>query len=92
MRRDKRLAYQGKIEALLKEWGSQIDRWQEQARGAAPELVADLNRKRQAVVSKLAAMKKDGEDQWQNLRPSLDRAVDDMHEAVNKARDRFRQM
>jgi len=92
MRRDKRLAYQGKIEALLKEWGSQIDRWQERARGAAPELVAELNRKRQAVRSKLAAMKNDGDDQWQDQRAGLDRAVDDMGEAVNNARDRFRQM
>jgi hypothetical protein len=92
MRRDKRLAYQGKIQALLKEWGSQIDRWQERAKGAAPELVADLNRKRQAVVSRLAAMKKDTEDQWQSQRPSLDRAVDDMREAVSNARDRFRQI
>jgi len=92
MRRDKRLAYQGKIQALLKEWGSQIDRWQERARGDAQELVAEPNRKRQVVRSKLAAMKNDGDDQWQNQRSSMDRAVDEMQEAVSNARDKFRQM
>jgi hypothetical protein len=91
MRHDKRLAYQGKIQALLKEWGSQIDRWQDRARADSQELIAELNRKRQTVRTKLAAMKQDGDDQWTNQRPSLDRAVDEMREAVNKARDRFRQ-
>jgi hypothetical protein len=91
MRRDKRLAYQGKIQALLKEWGSQIDRWQDRARADSQELIGDLNRKRQSVRSKLAAMKQETDERWQNRRPDVDRAVEEMREAVNTARDRFRQ-
>ena len=91
MRQDKRLAYQGKIEALLKEWGSQIDRWQERARAETRELIADLNHKRQAVRSQLAAMKNENDDQRKNLRSGLDRAVEEMRDAMNKARDKFRQ-
>jgi hypothetical protein len=92
MRHDKRLAYQGKILALLKEWGSQIDHWQERARADSQELIRDLNRKRQAVRSKLAAMKNEDGEQWKSGRLGLDRAVEEMREAMNKARDRFRQM
>jgi hypothetical protein len=90
MRHDKRLAYQGKIQALLKEWGSQIDRWQERARGDSQGFIRELNQKRQAVRSRLAAMKSDDGEQWKDRRLGLDHAVEEMREAMNKARDRFR--
>jgi len=90
MRHDKRLAYQGKIQALLKEWGSQIDRWQERARGDSQGFIRELNQKRQAVRSRLAAMKSEDGDQWKDRQLSLDHAVEEMREAMNKARDRFR--
>jgi len=90
MRHDKRLAYQGKTQALLKEWGSQIDRWQESARDDGKEWIAELNHKRQAVRHKLAEMKGASEDQWQGVRSSTDHAVEDMRQAVNKARGKFR--
>lgn len=92
MRRDKRLAYQGKIQALLKEWGSQIDHWQDRAITDTQELIGDLNRKRQAVRRKLAAMKKENDDHWQSRRSDIDRAVEEMRESINTALDKFRQM
>ena len=88
-RDDKRLAYQGKIEAQLKEWGSQIDRWQDRVKGDAQQSIGELNHKRQVVRSKLAEMKDARDDQWQNLRMTLDQAVEDMRQAVNKAREQF---
>lgn len=92
MRHDKRLAYQGKIQASLKEWGSQIDNWQEQARADSQEFIRELNQKRQAVRSRLAAMKSEDGDGWKNRRLGMDQAVQEMREAINKARDRFRHM
>jgi len=90
-RNDKRLAYQGKIEAQLKEWGSTIDSWQERTKMNTPQIMGELNHKRQMVRAKLAEMKEAGEDQWQNLRSSLDQAVEDMRLAINNAREQFRQ-
>jgi len=88
-RRDKRLAYQGKIEADLKEWGSQIDRWQEQKWDAMQQVISDLNSKRQVVRHKLADMKQATDDQWQNFRSDMDRAVEDMRRAMNEARQKI---
>ena len=90
-RDDKRLAYQGKIEAQLKEWGSQLDRWQDRANGTTQQLLEQLNHKRQVVRSGLADMKTADNNQWQHLRENLDQAVEDMRRAVNDAREHFRQ-
>jgi hypothetical protein len=54
--KDNRLAYQGKVEAYLKEWGSQIDEWKDKASAESQEFLEDLNTKRQAVRSKLAQL------------------------------------
>jgi hypothetical protein len=89
-RSDKRLAYQGKIEAQLKEWGSQIDRWQERVNTNSQQVIGELNHKRQAVRTRFAEMKAAGDDQWQNLRSNLDQAVEDMRQAINSAREQFR--
>ena len=90
-REDKRLAYQGKVEARLKEWGAQIDRWQDRVKTDTQPLIEELNHKRQAVRRKLAEMKEAGEDQWQDIRSSTDHAVDDMRQSIDKAREKFRQ-
>jgi len=90
-REDKRLAYQGKIEARLKEWGAQIDRCQDRVMADTQPLIEELNRKRQAVRRKLAEMKEAGEDQWQDVRSSTDRAVEEMRQAIDEAREKFRQ-
>ena len=89
-RDDKRLAYQGKVEAQLKEWGSQIDRWQDRVKANSQDLIAQLNHKRQVVRSRLAEMKTADNNQWQQLRANLDQAVEDMRRAVNEAREHFR--
>ena len=89
-RNDKRLAYQGKVEAQLKEWGSQIDRWQDRVKANSQELIAQLNHKRQVVRSKLAEMKTADNTHWQQLRANMDQAVEDMRRAVNDAREQFR--
>ena len=90
-RDDKRLAYQGKVEAQLKEWGSQIDRWQDRVKANGQELIEQLNHKRQVVRSRLADMKTADNNQWQQLKANLDQAVEDMRRAVNDAREQFRQ-
>jgi hypothetical protein len=89
-RDDKRLAYQGKVEAQLIEWGSQIDRWQDRVKANSQEWIAQLNHKRQAVRSRLAEMKSVDNDQWQLFKANLDEAVEDMRRAVNEAREHFR--
>ena len=88
-REDKRLAYQGKIQALLKEWGSQIDRWQDRVHVDGRALFGQLNHKRQVVRSKLAEMKMADGNQWLYLRANLNQAVEDMRQAVNEARERL---
>jgi hypothetical protein len=88
-REDNRLAYQGKIEAFLKEWGSQIDVWQDRGAGSNQQLLEELNHKRQTVRRKLAEMKDAGEDQWQTLTTELNEAVEDMRNAMNNARQQF---
>lgn len=88
-RENKRLAYQGKIEALLKEWGSQIDQLQEQGGSNIEDFIANLNTKRQAVRSLLADMKAMGEETWFSLQSKMDEAVAEMHRAVDEARERF---
>jgi hypothetical protein len=90
-RDDKRLAYQGKVEAQLKEWGSQIDRWQDRVKVNTQELITQLNHKRQVVRSRLAEMKTVDNDQWQLFKANLDEAVEDMRRTVNEAREHFRQ-
>ena len=89
-RNDKRLAYQGKVEAQLIEWGSQIDRWQDRVKVNSKELIEQLNHKRQVVRSRFAEMKTADDNQWQHLRANLDQAVEDMRQAVNDAREHFR--
>lgn len=90
-RNDKRSAYQGKILACLKEWGSQIDRWQGKVKIDTQPLIGELNHKRQAVRRKLSEMKEASEDQWLDIRTSTDHAVEDMRQAVNTAREKFHQ-
>ena len=88
-REDKRLAYQGKIEAELKEWGSQIDRWQERNASDMQEVIRDLSSKRQAVRRKLADMKDVAEDQWQTMRAEMDQFIENMREAMESIRGRI---
>jgi hypothetical protein len=85
-RENKRLAYQGKIEAELKEWGSQIDRWQERNASDMQAVISDLNSKRQAVRRKLAEMKDTDDGQWQNMQAELDQAVEDMRRVMEATR------
>ena len=84
-----RLPYQGKIEAYLKEWGSQIDRWQDEAGDDQKQIIADLNTKRQAVRQKLASVKDASEDHWRDLKSDLDHDVEAMKQAVSNARAEF---
>ena len=88
-REDNRLAYQGKIEAQLKEWGSQIDLWQDRGMGGNRQLLEELNHKRQTVRRKLAEMKDVSDEQWQTLTAELDGAVEDMRSAMSDAREQF---
>jgi malate synthase len=88
--KDNRLAYQGKVEAHLKEWGSQIDEWKDKAGAESQEFLEDLNTKRQAVRSKLAEIKDAADDRWEAFKVDVDQAVDDMQQAVENMRDRIR--
>ncbi len=88
-RTDNRLAYQGKIQAYLKEWGSEIDEWQDKVGAETQELIADLNNKRQVVRAKLAEIKEAADDRWDAFRADMDQAVSDMKACVNRARQNF---
>jgi DNA-binding transcriptional MerR regulator len=88
-RDDKRLAYQGKVEAHLKEWGSQIDGWLDGLSADQRHLLDELNRKRQIVRRKLAEMKDARDDQWQHLRSGMNRAVEEMRQAMDAARGKI---
>lgn len=81
-----KLAYQGKIEAQLKEWGSQIDRWQDQAGDAIAPYMTEVNRKRQSVITHLSTLKSAGDSDWTQHKPEMEQAVSEMHQVMNQVR------
>lgn len=88
---ENRLAYQGKVEALLKQWGSQIDTWQQNVGDEAQPYITELNQKRQAVKSKLEALRSAGESQWQSAQHDLEQSVEDMQQTVERTQSQFHQ-
>ena len=85
-----RLAYEGKIEAQLVEWGSTIDRWQNQTHTNIQTTINHLNHKRQVVRKQLGAMQAANDDRWREFRTDLDKAVEDMRHAIDQAREQIR--
>ena len=82
-----KIAYVGRIQAQMKEWGSQIARWQNKAHaGAEQQLITELNARRQAVLDQLAIIKDAAEDEWQDMTGEVDSAVREMQHTVNRAR------
>jgi hypothetical protein len=84
-----RLAYQGKVEAQLIEWGSEIDRWQNQTASNMQAIIGHLNHKRQIVRRRLGAMQVASDDTWQKFMIELNEAVEDMRYAVDFAREQI---
>ena len=83
MRNDEnRLAYQVKIEALLKQWGSQINTWQRDGGDMMQPFITELNQKRQVVKSKLEELRLADDDHWQGIKTSMDQSVEDMEQAI----------
>ena len=84
-----RLAYQGRVEAQLVEWGSEIDRWQNQTASNMQAIIKHLNHKRQIVRSRLGEMQVASDDRWQDFMTDLNEAVEDMRYAVDLAREQI---
>jgi predicted nuclease with TOPRIM domain len=82
-----RSEYEGKMESRLKEFGAKLDELmakgdaaKEQVAGKIEELKANKSR----LATKLAEMRSASEDAWSELKPGLDRAVDELGKAFSE--------
>lgn len=84
-----RSEYEGKMEARLKEIGAKIDDLMakgEAAKGQLSENVEKLKQKQAQLSKKLAETKQASADAWNELKPGLDRAWEDLGNAFNEVK------
>ena len=94
---EKRDVYLKKLETKIDEWKAGIDKLAAKADQVTVNLkkeyhkqVADLESKRSALAEKLAALKKDGQIAWKDIKTGVDLAWEAMNQAVKSAQLRFR--
>jgi hypothetical protein len=89
-------AYQQKIEARIDEWNAEMDklraraeRLEAEGRIEAQRRLLDIQARRDAAEAKLADLKKTGDAAWRDLTEGVDRAVQELGDAVKKAASKF---
>jgi nucleotide-binding universal stress UspA family protein len=97
-RRDKKKAYQEKIEAQLKEWSAKIDNLKAKGDKAKAEAktiyrkqIKNLSLKQEATRQKFQELKGSGGEAWEELRVGVDKALEDLKGAFNRAKSKFRE-
>jgi len=92
----KRDAYIQKLHAKIDEWNADIDKLavkaqqaETHARNEYQQQIDALKRQRREVETKLADLKRSGEDAWEDLKSGLDLAFESMNEAIGSAMSRF---
>jgi uncharacterized coiled-coil DUF342 family protein len=90
-------AYQQQLEAKLEEWQAEIDKLRAKAKGAAADSQVEYNQQIDALQSKqdeatqkLAELQEAGEGAWEQLKTGAEKAWNDLGEAVNAAKSKFR--
>jgi len=94
---DEKNAYMQKLEARLNQWGAEVDKLQ----AKSAEASADAKLEYQNQIEKLRGMQDDARQEldklesaqgeaWKDLKSGIEKAWDNMGNAVKQATDRFR--
>lgn len=90
-------AYLKKLEAQLEEWDAEIDRLRAKAKSARADAqlayekqLNELRAKRKQAVDRMEELRHASEGAWRDMKAGLDAAWSSLHDALNKARARFR--
>ena len=93
----KRKAYVEKMEAQLKEWGSQIDVLKAKAEKSKAEAkitylkqIEELKKKQGSVRKNLRELRGSGDDAWEDFKGGVEDAVKDLKRALKRAATRFK--
>jgi len=93
---DTKEAYQEKAEAQLREWGAKIDELKAKADKAKAEAkieyyeqIEELRSKQEAIQLKLQKLRESGGQAWEELKPGLEHAWNDLKISVEKAVSKF---
>jgi chromosome segregation ATPase len=94
----KRKAYAEKVEAQLKEWGTNIDILKAKAEKAKAEAkikyyerIQDLRAKQESLDQKLQELKESGEEAWEEVKTGVDQAIKDLKEAFKRAKSKWKE-
>jgi len=90
-------AYQQQLQAKLDEWQAEIDKLRAKAQGAAADSQVEYNKQIEALQSKqddakqkLSELQQASEGGWEELKAGIEKSWNDLGEAVNAARSKFR--
>lgn len=88
--------YIDKIQARLDQWNAEIEKLQAKSREAEADSKIDhqkqietLRERRDAAEQKIGDVRNASDDAWQDAKAGLDKAVDDLSSAFDKAKSRF---
>lgn len=89
--------YREKIEAKLKEIKARMELLEAKAAQVKAEAkleyqrhLDELHQKREGLRSRLDELKSSGGEAWKDLRAGMEKAADDLKQAIDKALDKFR--
>jgi len=95
---EKKKAYQEKIEAQLKEWGTRIEELKGKAETSKAELkikyekqVEDLRAKQEVVQQKLREFKESGEETWEEIKTGMEKGLDELKDSFDRAVSKFKE-
>jgi poly(hydroxyalkanoate) granule-associated protein len=92
----KKVSYQKKLEAQLRDWDAQLDQLMAQAQKAKEDArlkiqgeIDNLRRQRAALQHQLDELRSRGEEAWEDLKKGVDKAWGDINEALGKVAAHF---
>ena len=95
--KDKRKAYEEKLDAQLKEWSAQIDLLKAKADKAKAEVkieyyetIEALQRKQNDARAKLRELKTAGDEAWEDIKTGVEKAWAEVKAAYHDASSRFK--
>ncbi len=95
--KDKRKAYEEKLDAQLKEWSAQISLLKAKADNAKADAkieyyktIEALQGKQNKAMTKLQELKAVGDDAWEDLKKGAEKAWADVKTAYHEASSRFK--
>jgi nucleotide-binding universal stress UspA family protein len=93
----KKVVYERKIEAQLKEWGAQIDvlkakaeKSKAEAKVAYLKQIEELRNKQESVKEKVHDLRASGDEAWEDVKKGVDNALTDLKKALKRAASRFK--